>query len=801
MNENPARRLAIIYNTIIFVNLFIFAAVFTVLFFRQYSINRENALTLTHKDLLQRVKTTEYLLRNAAEAVTESKKWAENYVNAVSAEPSPSVLMGLLRRNGKEGCLSLDQSPPPVDYDYGNICDRNTVGKYDAEYERELNMALWLFDLKKISHYTPPLFKWSYYHSKRGFATVYPWSPTKDTRELSKPPEIVRYFLAEESASGGAQRGVKQDESSNKWGAVFLDSDAKGLRIANASPVYYKHQLIGVVSAVMNLSFLNESVGEPDFPNGRIYIVNNSGQIVSQTGINPEEQGKAVTLSDVFPAGVLGPVNEAVKSGKSRFEKTGDSYLFFEPLNINGWFMIKAVPESDILFHFRHDVFYYVLLIAVLMVFVMVMHVLLRRFFVRPAISFVDFIRSEAVEGKAVMPVSSKIWSVWFQKMSDIIALRTLTGNLPGAIFQMRLDGDRNINIPMVSARITELTDLKPEELGGGSLPGGRLIPASIMPEFMRRLDESEKTMRPFNMEAQIDAGNHDSRWVRYISRPRKLENGTTVWDGIILDVTDRRKAEEELKKHHDHLEELVAERTIEVEKKNEELRKEIEEKIRYGQALKENEERLKTLSKQVISSQDEERARLTRELHDDLGQQLAAILFQLVLLREKSQIESCDINQIEKMVKTAGSDLHRICRALKPMTLKQFGLGPALKLLVWDLMENYKKTILLSVDAADYNVDEEKAMSVYRICQEAVVNSIRHSGAGNIEVTLYGMEKELVLVVRDDGKGFDTVAASKGGGMGLETMSQRAKLCGGRLSVVSAVNEGTTVKVEIPIT
>ncbi len=213
-----------------------------------------------------------------------------------------------------------------------------------------------------------------------------------------------------------------------------------------------------------------------------------------------------------------------------------------------------------------------------------------------------------------------------------------------------------------------------------------------------------------------------------------------------------------------------------------------------------ESEERLRILSRQVITSQDEERARLSRELHDGLGQQLAAILFQLISIKDRPGAPPDKMIQIEKMLKNAGEDLHRICKGLKPMTLKQFGLEPALKMLIWDLMDNYKIPVVFSLESRRYNLDGEKAIAVYRVCQEALMNSIRHSGSDKIEVDLRRENNLLILEVKDKGKGFDINDSSVKGRLGIETMNQRADLCGGRFSISSEARKGTTVRLEIPI-
>jgi signal transduction histidine kinase len=204
-------------------------------------------------------------------------------------------------------------------------------------------------------------------------------------------------------------------------------------------------------------------------------------------------------------------------------------------------------------------------------------------------------------------------------------------------------------------------------------------------------------------------------------------------------------------------------------------------------------------MSQQIINSQDDERARLSRELHDEIGQQLAAILFQLTAVRSKEAATTEDMAHLEEMTRNMGEDLRRICRGLQPMTLTRFGLGPAVKMMLWEYMEVYHKNIVMRIEPPDNIINDECAAAAYRICQEAVTNSIRHSGADDIFVSLYRDGRHIILEVQDEGKGFDMDEVSNEAKLGVTGMKQRAEQCGGEISIDSSPGAGSRIVFKIP--
>lgn len=214
----------------------------------------------------------------------------------------------------------------------------------------------------------------------------------------------------------------------------------------------------------------------------------------------------------------------------------------------------------------------------------------------------------------------------------------------------------------------------------------------------------------------------------------------------------------------------------------------------------------MKRLEKQtkeaLIEGQENERMRVSQELHDGLGQLFTAI--KLNLQHIQSNMGQADetlldgINQLESNIGIAIDEVRNISRNLMPDVLWQFGLKPAIEDLVakW----NSSSDILISLEMVDmenrYSNDLEKAL--FRVCQELINNSARHSRCKNIYVQFINHGNSLMLTVEDDGIGYDTTA--RVGGFGLKNIRSRAEVFSGTVDIDSSPGSGTVTTIEIPL-
>jgi signal transduction histidine kinase/CheY-like chemotaxis protein len=214
---------------------------------------------------------------------------------------------------------------------------------------------------------------------------------------------------------------------------------------------------------------------------------------------------------------------------------------------------------------------------------------------------------------------------------------------------------------------------------------------------------------------------------------------------------------------------------------------------------------RLQTLSKRVLSIQEEERRAIAGELHDDVGQSLAALKIGLHRMRQASEGENRLLDECIATADLVIGQLRDMAQELRPPQLDQLGLADALR---W-LVERHARTTGIEIECEFSGAGERRQppaleAACYRIAQEAINNATRHARPRKIRVCVEGDSNLLRLAVHDDGSGFDQAAARqravKGGSLGLVSMEERAALAGGRFSVHSSPGAGTTISALFPL-
>lgn len=309
----------------------------------------------------------------------------------------------------------------------------------------------------------------------------------------------------------------------------------------------------------------------------------------------------------------------------------------------------------------------------------------------------------------------------------------------------------------------------------------------AILPEDRARVSAALKRairqQSPFDEEFRTRRNGHSIQWLRI--RGRVLIDADGVSQrvmGSIHDKTDRKMAYEALEKARNELEAKVKERTRELLDSNEQLRREI--------AIKND------LQKQLMEISEQERRRIGQDLHDSLSQQIGGIIFMgQVLLEKLRRSGSGEVADMEKLIvhlQNALTYTRDLARGLYP-ALGEGGLAVALNELAASVGELFAVTVTSECPEDLLPADENVAIHVYRIVQEALNNAIKHGKARRIEVRLFRHRGTVVLTVADDGCGFPDKPNRKG--MGLNIMKYRASSIGSVLTIASRRNRGTTVK------
>ncbi len=204
-----------------------------------------------------------------------------------------------------------------------------------------------------------------------------------------------------------------------------------------------------------------------------------------------------------------------------------------------------------------------------------------------------------------------------------------------------------------------------------------------------------------------------------------------------------------------------------------------------------------------LITGEEEARRRLARELHDDHGQRLTALAFELGAVRHKLPEEDprrSELDAVAAHLGELGEDLRRLSHELHPTVLEHRGLTEALRDYCGELGLRHGLPVDLDLRLGEGPLPSEIALGLYRIVQEALTNAARHAGARQARVTLSVAAGVAHLTVADDGTGFDPAAARLAGGLGLASIEERVLLLGGRCRITSAPGAGTEVEVSVPL-
>jgi signal transduction histidine kinase len=204
---------------------------------------------------------------------------------------------------------------------------------------------------------------------------------------------------------------------------------------------------------------------------------------------------------------------------------------------------------------------------------------------------------------------------------------------------------------------------------------------------------------------------------------------------------------------------------------------------------------------RRVVAGQELERQRLARELHDETGQALTSILLGLKNMEEAKSDDDVrrSVLELRELVVSTLHDVRRLAVELRPKALDDFGLVPALARLAETFAEQTNVDVQVEAALGDSRLPGEAETALYRIVQEALTNVIKHANARMVSVVLTRKGEAVVVVIEDDGRGFDP-KTDHVEGLGLLGMRERIALVGGRLSVESAPDRGTTLAVEVPL-
>ena len=299
---------------------------------------------------------------------------------------------------------------------------------------------------------------------------------------------------------------------------------------------------------------------------------------------------------------------------------------------------------------------------------------------------------------------------------------------------------------------------LPPGGFAGTQTAWENLLHPDDLAELLRRVDEALKTGRPITAEWRVVWPDRSIHWIAGRWQVLMSQSGEPLrMAGVNLDITERRLAETALA----------------------------------------------NVSRKLIEAQEQERSRIGRELHDDIGQRLSLLAVQLQQLQENSvilpEVRGC-MGEFQKQITEIASDIQSLSHELHSAKLQYLGIAAALRGFCKEFGEQQKVEVDFTSHDLPSPVSPDISLCLFRVLQEALHNSAKHSGVGHFEVRFWGTSDEIHLTIKDSGAGFDREAAKDSRGLGLISMEERLKLVKGTLSINSQPKRGTTIHARIPV-
>jgi PAS domain S-box-containing protein len=294
------------------------------------------------------------------------------------------------------------------------------------------------------------------------------------------------------------------------------------------------------------------------------------------------------------------------------------------------------------------------------------------------------------------------------------------------------------------------------QEMGDGWLNG---VHPNDVDECMRTYVSSFDARLPFTMEYRLRRSDGEFGWITDHGVPRYAPTGEFAgYIGSSTDITERRRAEQGML----------------------------------------------DLSGRLINAQEEERARIARELHDDFSQRIAVLAMQLgqvsMSLPESNKAASQRLHLIWERITELSSDIHKLSHRLHSSKLHHLGLMTAAKSLCEETAKQHDIQIEFAASDVPDEISPDVALCFFRIIQEALNNIAKHSGAKRAYVQLSTVDSRIRLRIVDAGVGFDTNSQKAKGGLGLASMRERLRIMGGMLEIRSRPMEGTEIQAEAPM-
>lgn len=343
--------------------------------------------------------------------------------------------------------------------------------------------------------------------------------------------------------------------------------------------------------------------------------------------------------------------------------------------------------------------------------------------------------------------------------------LQGFIASLPGMACQIELLENGSIVFPYVSEGCLKLLDIAPHELQSDSSCFLNLLLPEDISSFLDTLKQSAQTLCFWNWEGRLALPGNVVKWVSLGATPHLIPSGLPRWEGILLDITQSKLGELEIKHAQQQLQEL---------------------------------------SSHIQDAKEQERLRIAREIHDEIGSLLTAIKIDLSWLAQRLPKENPQLTDkvitIEALVNKTITSASNLAQSLRPGFLDYFGFIAAIEIEAQEFSKRSGVLCTISKSQESIDLPESHSISLFRIFQETLNNILKHAKATSVQVEIVKGSDHIELIIADDGVGFSDNARNKPRSFGLRGIHERVTHLGGTVKIASILDKGTQIAIFVPL-
>ncbi|MGC2048468.1 MAG: ATP-binding protein [Gallionella sp.] len=343
--------------------------------------------------------------------------------------------------------------------------------------------------------------------------------------------------------------------------------------------------------------------------------------------------------------------------------------------------------------------------------------------------------------------------------------LQRFIASLPGMACQIELLEGGSITFTYVSEGCSTLLGVSPADLMRDSSRLLSLIHPEDIPSFLETMQQSAQTLCLWDWQGRVLLPDNRIKWLSLGSMPQNTRKGLPCWEGIVLDITESKLGELEIRRTQQQLQELAS---------------------------------------HIQDAKEQERLHIAREVHDEIGSLLTAIRIDLSWLIQRlpegDRLLTDKAKTIEELVNKAISSANNLAHSLRPGVLDHFGFIAAIETEAREFSKRSGISCTFITSHEDILLPETLSITLFRIFQEALNNILKHAKARNVQIEVVKETDHLELIISDDGVGISDTARNKPRSFGLRGIHERVAYLGGTVKISSSANNGTQIAICVPL-